>query len=123
MPSPLNLRSQPHLPTSRDPLRPYGEALDLVELLGFAPTAIYHEQLPPNHAASVRHAHTQRQEALLLLSGNMEAEIAGTVWPLVPDDLLRFPVGFPHQVRNTGKIGATYLVFADDPEEDEVLPG
>jgi quercetin dioxygenase-like cupin family protein len=82
-----------------------------------------------------RHMHAF-EEALYVLSGSIEVDVAGTPEHLGPDDYLWLEVGVPHAVTNTSADPATWLeasapnprariedtVFTDGPGASPELP-
>jgi quercetin dioxygenase-like cupin family protein len=58
-----------------------------------------------------RHTHTREDEAILVLSGELEAIVGDETFNLRPGDTLMAPRNIPHQLRNSGTVPNHYLIM------------
>jgi quercetin dioxygenase-like cupin family protein len=58
-----------------------------------------------------RHTHTLENEALFVLSGELEATVGGELFTLSAGDTLMAPRNIPHQLRNSGNVPNHYLIM------------
>jgi len=58
-----------------------------------------------------RHTHTREDEAYFVLTGELEVNVGGKVFVLLPGDSLVAPRDIPHQIRNSGNIENRYLLI------------
>jgi len=58
-----------------------------------------------------RHIHTREDEALFVLSGELEVTIGDEVFTLRAGETLIAPRNIPHQLRNSGKVANHYLIM------------
>ena len=58
-----------------------------------------------------RHTHTREDEALFVLSGELEATVGDEIFTLKPGETLIAPRNIPHQLRNSGNISNHYLIM------------
>ena len=63
----------------------------------------------PAGFATVPHAHSLEWEAVYVLSGVLQVEMAGASWAVRPGDLQAFPADVPHRLSNASHQPATYL--------------
>jgi quercetin dioxygenase-like cupin family protein len=63
----------------------------------------------PAGFATVPHAHSLEWEAIYVLSGELQVEMAGATWTVEPGDLQAFPADVPHRLSNASPQPATYL--------------
>ena len=118
----MNLESLPHkeLRSART-----GEVFSLsavlTDALGFKDLFIHHDIIPPGHRASSSHAHSHREEMVLVLSGEVTARIDKGTVQLRAGDFLGFSPGQTHVVENTGSATAKILVIASNPPADRVI--
>jgi uncharacterized cupin superfamily protein len=101
-----------------------GEAYSLSALLtlGLEDLFVHHEILPPGRRSSGRHAHTRREELIVVLDGRVRAWCGDAEVVLNPGDVMGFPPGRAnaHYVENAGDGDASVLVIASTPGEDDV---
>ena len=58
-----------------------------------------------------RHTHTLEDEALFVLSGELEATVGDEIFTLRAGETLIAPRGIPHQLRNSGNVPNHYLIM------------
>jgi quercetin dioxygenase-like cupin family protein len=58
-----------------------------------------------------RHTHTREDEALFVLSGELEATVGDEVFTLTAGETLVAPRNIPHQLRNSGNVPNHYLIM------------
>ena len=58
-----------------------------------------------------RHTHTREDEALFVLSGELEATVGDAIFTLRPGETLIAPRNIPHQLRNSGNVANHYLIM------------
>jgi quercetin dioxygenase-like cupin family protein len=58
-----------------------------------------------------RHTHTREDEALFVLSGELEATVGDEIFTLRAGDTLMAPRNIPHQLRNSGTVPNHYLIM------------
>ena len=58
-----------------------------------------------------RHTHTREDEALFVLSGELEATVGDEIFTLRAGETLIAPRNIPHQLRNPGKAANHYLIM------------
>ena len=69
-----------------------------------------------------RRTHTREDEALFVLSGELEAVVGNNTFVLKPGETLLAPRDIPHALRNSGKIDNHYLiVFSPAGFEDFLM--
>lgn len=92
-------------------------------LFGFNQVAIHHEIVPPGKRASSKHFHTQREELILVLEGQVIAHLSSGNVTLKRGDVLGFTPGAQsaHHVENHADAAAHLIVIASNPCTDEVI--
>jgi quercetin dioxygenase-like cupin family protein len=68
-----------------------------------------------------RHAHTREDEALFVLSGELEATVGDKIFTLRAGETLIAPRNIPHQLRNSGTIANHYLIMFSPAGFEEFL--
>src|SRR5262249_36831129 len=68
-----------------------------------------------------RHTHTREDEALLVLSGELEAAVGGKIFTLRAGETLIAPRNIPHQLRNPGNVANHYLIVFSPSGFEEFL--
>ena len=58
-----------------------------------------------------RHTHTREDEALFVLSGELEASVGDEIFTLRAGETLIAPRNTPHQLRNSGNVPNHYLIM------------
>jgi quercetin dioxygenase-like cupin family protein len=58
-----------------------------------------------------RHTHTREDEALFVLSGELEASVGDEIFTLRAGETLIAPRNIPHQLRNSGSVPNHYLIM------------
>lgn len=58
-----------------------------------------------------RHTHTREDEALFVLSGELEATVGDEIFILRTGETLMAPCNIPHQLRNSGNVANHYLII------------
>ena len=58
-----------------------------------------------------RHTHTLENEALFVLSGELEATVGDELFTLSAGDTLLAPRNIPHRLRNSGNVPNHYLIM------------
>ena len=58
-----------------------------------------------------RHTHTREDEALFVLSGELEASVGDEIFTLRAGETLIAPRNIPHQLHNSGNIANHYLIM------------
>jgi quercetin dioxygenase-like cupin family protein len=58
-----------------------------------------------------RHTHTCEDEALFVLSGELEATVGDEIFTLRAGETLIAPRNIPHQLRNSGSVANHYLIM------------
>jgi quercetin dioxygenase-like cupin family protein len=58
-----------------------------------------------------RHTHTREDEALFVLSGELEATVGDEIYTLRAGETLIAPRNIPHQLRNSGNVANHYLIM------------
>jgi uncharacterized cupin superfamily protein len=81
---------------------------------------VQHEVLPPGRRSASPHAHTAREELVLVLDGTPDLWIDGHLHPLRPGDVVSFAAatGIAHTVINNSDREAVLFVVATMPDED-----
>jgi quercetin dioxygenase-like cupin family protein len=68
-----------------------------------------------------RHTHTREDEALFVLSGELEATVGDEVFTLMPGETLIAPRNIPHRLRNSGRVPNHYLIMFSPAGFEEFL--
>ena len=69
------------------------------------------------------HRHANCEELLYLIEGALEHRIGDDTFVMAPGDVIRVPVGVPHDGRNIGDVPARMVVAYNSPERAfEVVP-
>jgi mannose-6-phosphate isomerase-like protein (cupin superfamily) len=68
-----------------------------------------------------RHTHTREDEALFVLSGELEASVGDEIFTLSADETLIAPRNIPHQLRNSGNVANHYLIMFSPAGFEEFL--
>ena len=68
-----------------------------------------------------RHTHTREDEALFVLSGELEAIVGDEVFTLRAGETLMAPRNIPHQLRNSGAVINHYLIMFSPAGFEEFL--
>jgi quercetin dioxygenase-like cupin family protein len=68
-----------------------------------------------------RHTHSREDEALFVLSGELEATVGKERFTLRAGDTLIAPRNFPHQLRNPGNVANHYLIMFSPAGFEEFL--
>lgn len=74
-------------------------------------------EIEPGHRTSLQH-HVQKTETLLVLEGDLVAEVGEATLVLGPGDRLHLPAGTVHRL---GSRGGVRLVEVSTPELDDVV--
>jgi mannose-6-phosphate isomerase-like protein (cupin superfamily) len=69
----------------------------------------------------LRHTHTREDEALLVLSGELEATVGDKIFTLRAGETLIAPRNIPHQLRNPGTVANHYLIVFSPSGFEEFL--
>ena len=70
-----------------------------------------------------RHTHTREDEALYVLSGELEATVGKEIFTLRAGETLMAPRNIPHQLRNSGNVANHYLIMFSPAGFEEFLKG
>src|SRR5262249_50306837 len=68
-----------------------------------------------------RHTHTREDEALFVLSGELEATVGNKIFTLSAGETLVAPRNIPHQLRNPGNVANHYLIVFSPSGFEEFL--
>jgi len=68
-----------------------------------------------------RHTHTREDEALFVLSGELEATVGDEIFTLRAGETLFAPRNIPHQLRNSGNVANHYLIMFSPSGFEEFL--
>ena len=68
-----------------------------------------------------RHTHTREDEALFLISGELEATVGDEIFTLKAGETLIAPRNTPHQLRNSGNVANHYLIAFSPAGFEEFL--
>jgi len=68
-----------------------------------------------------RHTHTREDEALFVLSGELEATVGEEIFTLRAGETLIAPRNIPHQLRNSGSVANHYLIMFSPSGFEEFL--
>jgi len=68
-----------------------------------------------------RHTHTLEDEALFVLSGELEANVGDEIFTLKAGETLIAPRNIPHQLRNSGNVPNHYLIMFSPAGFEEFL--
>ena len=68
-----------------------------------------------------RHTHTREDEALFVLSGELEATVGDEIFTLRAGETLIAPRNIPHQLRNSGSVPNHYLIMFSPAGFEEFL--
>jgi quercetin dioxygenase-like cupin family protein len=68
-----------------------------------------------------RHTHTREDEALFVLSGELEATVGDKTFTLRAGETLMAPRNIPHQLRNSGNVPNHYLIMFSPAGFEEFL--
>jgi quercetin dioxygenase-like cupin family protein len=68
-----------------------------------------------------RHTHTREDEALFVLSGELEATVGDEIFTLRAGETLIAPRNIPHQLRNSGNVPNHYLIMFSPAGFEEFL--
>ena len=68
-----------------------------------------------------RHTHTREDEALFVLSGELEATIGDKIFTVRAGETLIAPRNIPHQLRNSGSVANHYLIIFSPSGFEEFL--
>jgi uncharacterized cupin superfamily protein len=89
--------------------------------MGLSSLSIHHEMIEPGRKSSGMHAHSEREEAIIVLEGQLKATLDGTAYPLGPGDFIAFKPGEFHFIENAGELSARVLLVASTPPGDQVI--
>ena len=95
----------------------------LSELLGITSMFVHHDVIPPGRRASGRHFHTERDELVVVLAGEIHYERNGRTARAKSGEVVAFPRGPAgvHAIENRGRRSARVLVIANPAERDVVV--
>ena len=68
-----------------------------------------------------RHTHTREDEALFVLSGELEATVGDKIFTLRAGETLIAPRNIPHQLRNSSNVSNHYLIMFSPSGFEEFL--
>jgi len=68
-----------------------------------------------------RHTHTREDEALFVLSGELEATVGDEIFTLRAGETLIAPRNIPHRLRNSGNVPNHYLIMFSPAGFEEFL--
>ena len=68
-----------------------------------------------------RHTHTREDEALFVLSGELEVIVGDEIFTLRAGETLIAPRNIPHQLRNSGSVANHYLIMFSPSGFEEFL--
>ena len=68
-----------------------------------------------------RHTHTCEDEAIFVLSGELEVTVGDEIFTLRPGNTLMAPRNIPHQLRNSGNVPNHYLIMFSPAGFEEFL--
>ena len=68
-----------------------------------------------------RHTHSREDEALFVLSGELEATVGNEIFTLRAGETLVAPRNIPHQLRNSGNVANHYLIMFSPSGFEEFL--
>ena len=68
-----------------------------------------------------RHTHTREDEALFVISGELEAIVGDEAFTLRAGETLIAPRNIPHQLRNSGNVANHYLIMFSPAGFEEFL--
>ena len=68
-----------------------------------------------------RHTHTREDEAIFVLSGELEASVGDELFTLRAGETLIAPRNIPHQLRNSGNVANHYLIMFSPSGFEEFL--
>jgi quercetin dioxygenase-like cupin family protein len=68
-----------------------------------------------------RHTHTREDEALFVISGELEATVGDEIFTLRAGETLIAPRNIPHQLRNSGSVANHYLIMFSPSGFEEFL--
>jgi quercetin dioxygenase-like cupin family protein len=68
-----------------------------------------------------RHTHTREEEALFVLSGDLEATVGDEIFTLTAGETLIAPRNIPHQLRNSCNVPNHYLIMFSPAGFEEFL--
>jgi quercetin dioxygenase-like cupin family protein len=68
-----------------------------------------------------RHTHTREDEALFVLSGELEANVGDEIFTLRAGETLIAPRNIPHKLRNSGSVPNHYLIMFSPAGFEEFL--
>ena len=68
-----------------------------------------------------RHTHTREDEALFVLSGELEATVGDEIFTLRAGETLIAPRNIPHHLRNSGNVANHYLIMFSPAGFDDFL--
>ena len=68
-----------------------------------------------------RHTHTREDEALFVISGELEAIVGDEIFTLKAGETLIAPRNIPHQLRNSGNVANHYLIVFSPAGFEEFL--
>lgn len=94
------------------------------QLLGLSQMAIHHEIILPGHRASAKHFHTQKEEFILVIDGEVTAHLVnGEDVLLQKGDALGFKPGvqYAHHIENHSHQPAQLLVISSNLSVDDVV--
>lgn len=98
----------------------YSHSASLFEGLGLKSLFLHHEILAPGRRSSGAHAHSEREEAIIVLEGHVQARLGERTLELGPGDFIVFLPGEMHVLENVGAATARLLVAASNPPGDQV---
>ena len=120
---PINISKLEHheLQSSRTGEK-YSLSADLSTPLGLKNMFVHHEIIPPGRRSSAPHAHSHREEMIVVLEGVVTAHTQSQEKVLVVGDSIAFHPGQEniHFVRNHGDSPARVLIIATSQPQDEV---
>jgi quercetin dioxygenase-like cupin family protein len=67
------------------------------------------------------HTHTREDEALFVISGELEASVGDEIFTLRAGETLIAPRNIPHQLRNSGNVANHYLIMFSPAGFEEFL--
>ena len=103
---------------------PYEARLrNLADALGLQKLLIHEESLAAGKSGSRAHCHSQKEELIFVLEGNVDVILGAQTSTLGPGEFVGFKPGSQefHQIRNSGSIEARYLSIASVSQNDDVI--
>ena len=100
----------------------YSKSAVLTDVFGFKDIFVHHEILSPGQKTSAPHAHTLREELVIVLNGSPTCHIGNKILLMNSGDFIGFEPGSSqlHYIENLTNESVRLLVICSNPKNDQI---